>query len=188
MKISRDKEFTRRKDEARQPAWEPVKDMPAGKDRSVQDFDLRRARDAPVASEGRHRQRQPEPAEQTVPDYLPASAEVISEEHKSYLSDREGDISHAGEDALSSYGESRQPEYRGENFSFRQPEPSAMSGGTGKADGSKQTKPRRTMHQHGNKYQQRFQEAAKAEEQPEPLPENTKKTSKLEFKIGRAHV
>ncbi len=181
MKISRDKEFTRRKDEARQPAWEPVKDMPAGKDRSVQDFDLRRARDAPVASEGRHRQRQPEPAEQTVPDYLPASAEVISEEHKSYLSDREGDISHAGEDALSSYGESRQPEYRGENFSFRQPEPSAMSGGTGKADGSKQTKPRRTMHQHGNKYQQRFQEAAKAEEQPEPLPENTKKTSKLEF-------
>ena len=186
MTISRDKEFTRRKDEARRPAREPVKDTPAGKDRSVQDFDLRRARDAPSASEGRHRQRQPEPAEQAAPDSPSASAEAVWEEQKSYLSDREADISRVGEDAISFHGESDygkpgQPEYRGENFSFRQTEPSAVSGGTGKADGSKQTKPRRTMHQHGNKYQQRFQEAAKAEEQPEHLPEGVKKTSKLEF-------
>ena len=48
MIISRDKEFIRRKDEARQPAREPVKDTLAGKDRSVQDYDLRRARDAPL--------------------------------------------------------------------------------------------------------------------------------------------
>ena len=61
MIISRDKEFIRRKDEARQPAREPVKDTLAGKDRSVQDYDLRRARDAPATSTGRHRQRQPEP-------------------------------------------------------------------------------------------------------------------------------
>ena len=183
MTISRDKEFTRRKDEARQPAREPVKDTLAGKDRSVQDFDLRRARDAPAASEGGHRPRRPGPA---APDSPSALAEAVTEEQKSYLLGREADISRAGEDVLSShggsgYGEPGQPEYRGENFSFRQPEPSAPSGGAGKADGSRQAKPRRAMHQHGNKYQQRFQEAAKAEEQPETLPENTKKTSKLEF-------
>ena len=186
MKISRNKEFTRRKDEARQPAREPVKDTLAGKDLSVQDFDLRRARDAPAASEGRHRQRQQRPAEQAAPDYPSAPPEAVTEEQQSYHSDREADISHADEDAFSSrgksdYGEPEQPEYRGENFSFRQLEPSAPSGGAGKAGGSKQAKPRRAMHQHGNKYQQRFQEAAKTEEQPEPLPENTKKTSKLEF-------
>ena len=95
MKISRDKEFTRRKDEARRPAREPVKDTLAGKDRSVQDFDLRRARDVPVASEGRHRTQRPGPAEQAAPDSHSASAEAVSEEQKSYLSDREAEIGRA---------------------------------------------------------------------------------------------
>lgn len=105
-----------------------------------------------------------------MPDYPSASAEAVSEEQKSYLSDREADVSRTGEDAVSSYGESGQPEYRGENFSFRQPEPSGPSGGTRKADGSEQTKHRRTMHQHGNKYQQCFRKMSKVEEQPKPLP------------------
>ena len=180
MIISRDKEFIRRKDEARQPAREPVKDTLAGKDRSVQDYDLRRARDAPATSKGRHRQRQPEP------EYPSAAVEGALEEQNSYLSDREADISRTGADAASfyektGYEEYGQPEYQREHFSFRQPESSGSSGGTGKADGSEHTKHRSALHQHGNKYHQRFQEAAKAEEQPEPLPEDAKKTSKLEF-------
>ena len=97
MIISRDKEFIRRKDEARQPAREPVKDTLAGKDRSVQDYDLRRARDAPATSKGRHRQRQPEP------EYPSAAVEGALEEQNSYLSDREADISRTGADAASFY-------------------------------------------------------------------------------------
>lgn len=42
-------------------------------------------------------------------------------------------------------------------------------------------KPRHTLHQHGNEYQQRFQEAAKAEEQPVVRPEEPHKPSKLNF-------
>ena len=131
MIISRDKEFIRRKDEARQPAREPVKDTLAGKDRSVQDYDLRRARDAPATSKGRHRQRQPEP------EYPSAAVEGALEEQNSYLSDREADISRTGADAASfyektGYEEYGQPEYQREHFSFRQPESSGSSGGTGK--------------------------------------------------------
>ena len=141
MIISRDKEFIRRKDEARQPAREPVKDTLAGKDRSVQDYDLRRARDAPATSKGRHRQRQPEP------EYPSAAVEGALEEQNSYLSDREADISRTGADAASfyeknGYEEYGQPEYQREHFSFRQPESSGSSGGTGKADGSEHTKHR----------------------------------------------
>lgn len=63
MTISRDKEFIKRKDEARRPVREPVKDTLAGRDKNIQDYDLRRARDAPATSENRHRQRQSGPAE-----------------------------------------------------------------------------------------------------------------------------
>ena len=48
-----------------------------------------------------------------------------------------------------------------------------------------QTDRRSRMHQHGNKYQQRFQEAAKSEEPKEKPPEaaegEPKRPSKLEF-------
>ena len=145
--------------------------MLAGQSRGVQDYELRRTRDAPAASKGR--QRQPDLAES---EYL-----STSEEQNSYLSDREADISRTGADAVSSYEGPGQSEYQGEHFSFRQPESSGSSGCTGKAGGSEHTKHRSALHQRGNKYQQRFQEAAKAEEQPEPLPEDAKKTSKLEF-------
>ena len=43
------------------------------------------------------------------------------------------------------------------------------------------TEKRHTLHQHGNRYQQRFQEAAKAEEQAPSAPEEIKKPSKLTF-------
>ena len=44
-----------------------------------------------------------------------------------------------------------------------------------------ETEKRHTLHQHGNRYQQRFQEAAKAEEQAPSAPEEIKKPSKLTF-------
>lgn len=50
---------------------------------------------------------------------------------------------------------------------------------------SSQAERRSRIHQHGNKYQQRFQEAAKAEEPQEKPPEaaegEPKRPSKLEF-------
>ena len=95
MIISRDKEFIRRKDEARRPAREPVKDTLAGKDRSVQDYDLRRARDAPATSKGRHRRGGRNR------NILLLAVEGALEEQNSYLSDREADISRTGADAAS---------------------------------------------------------------------------------------
>ena len=177
MTISRDKEFIRRKDEARQPAREPVKDTLAGKDRSVQDYDLRRTRDAPAALGGRHKQRR---TEQETPESAPVWTDAVTEQESGTL-EQQADSSHIGEDARSSYGNPEQPQYQGENFSFRQTETSAQSGSAGKTGSSNHSGHRRTVHQHGNKYQQRFQEAAKAEEQQEPLSEEPKKTSKLEF-------
>lgn len=44
-----------------------------------------------------------------------------------------------------------------------------------------ETENRHTLHQHGNRYQQRFQEAAKAEEQAPSSREEIKKPSKLTF-------
>ena len=44
-----------------------------------------------------------------------------------------------------------------------------------------ETEKRHTLHQHGNRYQQCFQEAAKAEEQAPSAPEEIKKPSKLTF-------
>ena len=44
-----------------------------------------------------------------------------------------------------------------------------------------ETEKRHTLHQHGTRYQQRFQEAAKAEEQAPSAPETQKKPSKLTF-------
>ena len=44
-----------------------------------------------------------------------------------------------------------------------------------------ETERRHTLRQHGNKYQQRFQEEAKAEETPTAAPEEPKKPSKLTF-------
>lgn len=193
MTISREKEFMRRKDEARQPAREPVKDTLAGRDRSERDYDLRRARDAPAASGSRHRQRQPMPAEQ---EYRSDSVRNTAGESESYLPERKTESSLTSENTASAYGETEQPGHGSESQTFQQPEdyrqdrtfrqpedsrPSMQAEGTQKAGSSKQAKHRSALHQHGNKYQQRFQEAAKAEEQAEPLPEDVKKTSKLEF-------
>ena len=54
--MSRDKEFRRPKDAVRQPARKTETDVRAGEVRG-QDFDLRRARDAPVQEDNRHRGR-----------------------------------------------------------------------------------------------------------------------------------
>ena len=55
--MSRDKEFRRSKDDAaRQPARKTENDVRAGEVRS-QDFDLRRACDAPLQEDNRHRGR-----------------------------------------------------------------------------------------------------------------------------------
>ena len=52
--MSRDKEFRRPKDAVRQPAGKTETDVRTGEMRG-QDFDLRRARDAPVQEDNRHR-------------------------------------------------------------------------------------------------------------------------------------
>lgn len=155
MDISRDKEFRRTKDEARQPAKKAETDVLAGEVRSP-DFDLRRARAAPGPADGQHKERR-------------RYHEALREEQVS------------GDSAQDGYGGPRQDELELSGHDRFHESSRQGSGSTNAGD-----KPiRHRMHQHGNQYQQRFQEAAKAEEPQEKQPGaaegEPKRTSKLEF-------
>lgn len=155
MDISRDREIRRAKDEARQPAKKTETDVRAGEVRSP-DFDPRRARAASGPADGHHKERR--------------------RYHEAFQEDQL-----SGDSVQDGYGEPRQdePELSGHD---RFHESSRQDSGSTNA-GDKPI--RRRMHQHGNQYQQRFQEAAKAEElqekQPGAAEGEPKRTSKLEF-------
>lgn len=201
--MSRDKEFRRPKDDAaRQPARKTENDVRAGEVRS-QDFDLRRARDAPLQEDNRHKGRnlyQGASEDSTIPaadsgeDY-PASRQVSGDS----VQDSRGDPQQSGLDfsGRDSLHESRQQDsgrFRRQDADFSRRGGQALSGsGSSEASSASETGStnagetpgRRRMHQHGNKYQQRFQEAAKAEEPQEKQPGaaegEPKRPSKLEF-------
>lgn len=179
--MSRDKEFRRPKDTARQPARKTETDVRAGEVRG-QDFELRRARDAPVQEDNRHRGRnlyQGASEDGTVPaadsgvDYT-ASRQASGD----FVQDSRGDPQQSGPDfsGRDSFRESRQQDSGSSEASAASEAGSTNAG---------ETPGRRRMHQHGNKYQQRFQEAAKAEEPQEKQPGSAdgepKRPSKLEF-------
>lgn len=201
--MSRDKEFRRPKDDAaRQPARKTENDVRAGEVRS-QDFDLRRARDAPLQEDNRHKGRnlyQGASEDSTIPaadsgeDY-PASRQASGNS----VQDSRGDLQQSGLDfsGRDSFRESRQQDsgrFRRQDADFSRHGSQELSGSgsletsTASEAGSTnagETSGRRRMHQHGNKYQQRFQEAAKAEEPQEKQPGaaegEPKRPSKLEF-------
>lgn len=201
--MSRDKEFRRPKDDAaRQPARKTENDVRVGEVRS-QDFDLCRARDAPLQEDNRHKGRnlyQGASEDSTIPaadsgeDY-PASRQASGDS----VQDSRGDLQQNGSDfsGRDSFRESRQQDsgrFRRQDADFSRHGSQALSGSgsletsTASEAGSTnagETSGRRRMHQHGNKYQQRFQEAAKAEEPQEKQPGaaegEPKRPSKLEF-------
>ena len=202
MDISRDKEFRRTKDAVRQPARKTENDVRAGEVRS-QDFDLRRARDAPLQEDNRHKGRnlyQGASEDSTIPAAdlgvdCPASRQASGNS----VQDSRGDPQQSGLDfsGRDSFRESRQQDSgrfqrQDADFSRRGGQESSGSGSSEASSASEtgstnagETPGRRRMHQHGNKYQQRFQEAAKAEEPQEKQPGSAegepKRPSKLEF-------
>ena len=200
--MSRDKEFRRPKDAVRQPAGKTETDVRTGEMRG-QDFDLRRARDAPVQEDNRHRGRnlyQGGSEDGTVPaadssvDYT-ASRQASGDS----VPDSRGDSQQSGPNfsGRDSFRESRQQDsgrFRRQDADFSRRGGQELPGsGSSEASAASEagstnageTSGRRRMHQHGNKYQQRFQEAAKAEEPQEKQPGSAegepKRPSKLEF-------
>ena len=202
MDISRDKEFRRVKDAARQPARKTETDVRAGEVRG-QDFDLRRARDTPVQEDNRHRGRnlyQGFSEDGTVPAADSSVDHTASRQTSGdSVQDSCGDPQQSGPDfsGRDNFRESRQQDsgrFRRQDadFSLRGGQELSGSGSSeasaASAAGSTnagETPGRRRMHQHGNKYQQCFQEAAKAEEPQEKQPGSVegepKRPSKLEF-------
>lgn len=205
--LSRDKEIRRQKDAARQPARKTETDVRAGEMRG-QDFDLRRARDAPVQEDNRHKGRNlyqgaseggTVPAADSGVDFT-ASRQASGNP----IQDSRGDPQESGPDfsGRDSFRESRQQDsghsdsgrFRRQDADFSRRGGQELSG-SGSSEASAvsesgstnagETPGRRRMHQHGNKYQQRFQEAAKAEEPQEKQPGaadgEPKRPSKLEF-------
>ena len=197
--MPRDKEFRRAKDAARQPAGKTETDFRAGEMRG-QDFDLRRARDAPVQEDNRHRGRNlyqgasegvAVPAADSSVDS--AFSRQSSGDSDSFIQDSRSVPQQNGPDfsGRDSFRESRQQDsgrFRRQDADFSRRGGQELSGSGSSEAGSTnagETPGRRRMHQHGNKYQQRFQEAAKAEEPQEKQPGaaegEPKRPSKLEF-------
>ena len=167
--LSRDREFKREKKDTRMPVRDSHAEERMDTRHGEQDFDLRRARDAPssgVSRSGLKGTQAVDVSQETVPETA-------------------GQTERFGQDC-SQYQNVGQQDY----------EPDTLQGGdVGKPvrfhEGSEmpertaQAEQRHRMHQHGNKYHQRFQEEARAEEVKETQPASAdgepKKTSKLEF-------
>ena len=192
--MPRDREFQRKKKDTRMP----VRDSHAEERMEVRqggpDFDLRRARDAPP-SPGTSRNRR-----------YDAAAQPAAEDSQSFTADVPQQSGTSIPEDLTGRDLDHEPARYTETRSTLEPEPSTQDprrrnfryensrredSDSGSPDTERHTRgesgqtERRRMHQHGNKYQQRFQEAAKAEEQAaqegHAADGEPKKPSKLEF-------
>lgn len=138
---------------------------------SEQDFNLLRARDAPSSSGTARSRRYETAAQQAADDTQPSTADVQQADTSTLEHLTGKDLSH----------EPSAPEPRRRDFRYED------SRRADSDSGNSGTERRFRMHQHGNKYQQRFQEAAKAEEPKEKSPEaaegEPKRPSKLEFTV-----
>lgn len=202
--MPRDKEFQRKKKDTRMPVRDSHAEEPMDTRHAEPDFDLRRARDAP-SSPGTARNRRygaaaqpaaadlqqstfdmPRQADVSMPedfagrdmDYDPVGSPDVQE-----ISEQESVISEThGKD--SEYEDFRR-EDSGRGESDAEHPTGKISDRSGQAEQQRQTGQRHRMKQHGNKYYQRFQEAAKAgepqEKQPGASEAEPKRPSKLEF-------
>ena len=183
--MSRDREFQRKSKDARMPVRDPHKEDRMTTRQNEQNFDLRRARDDPSSGTSRnHRQAAPVPMEtdplQTMPEMTQQAetygSEPVTGNDNGYIAAQE--FFSQGTTGRTPFAEDS-PRY-----SFRNDSGTSASGDSSTTEGNAgQTGRRNRMNQHGNKYHQRFQEAAKDKEQVAQTEGGSepKKPSKLEF-------
>ena len=193
--MPRDKAFQRKKKDARMPARDSHAEERMDTRQSEQDFNLLRARDAPSSPGMARSRRYDTVAQQTAEgtqDFtadMPHQVDTSTPEH---LAGRDLDHEPVQEPETQSHlePEPSAQEPRRRDFRYRDSRREDSDSGNSNTghftqEESGQTERRHRMHQHGNKYQQRFQEAAKAEEPKEKPPEaaegEPKRPSKLEF-------
>jgi len=198
--MAHDREFQRKRKDTRMPVRDSHgEDQPAAR-QTEQDFDLRRARDTPSSVNGKTH-RQDIPVQTEFSHLSPETPASLLEQGEAYATALDGFSEHFETPDATRTAPPIQDNVRS---NFRQEasrrsfvtedvtdhdtgkyapssEGSAPPNGT---DRSGQEHRYRT-HQHGNKYQQRFQEAAQAEEQAaqkeKGMDSEPPKTSKLEF-------
>ena len=192
--MPRDKEFQQKRKDTRMPARDSHAEERMEVRQGGPDFDLRRARDAPP-SPGTSRNRR-----------YDAAAQPAAEDSQSFTADVPQQSGTSIPEDLTGRDLDHEPARYTETRSTLEPEPSTQDprrrnfryensrredSDSGSPDTERHTRgesgqtERRRMHQHGNQYQQRFQEAAKAEEQAaqegHAADGEPKKPSKLEF-------
>ena len=192
--MPREKEFQRKKKDTRMPIRDSHAEERMDTRQSEQDFNLLRVRDAPSSGTARSR-RYETAAQQAADDTQPFKADVPQQADISipeHLESRDMDHEPARAPETRNPLEpgTSAPEPRRRDFRYvysrRADSDSGNSGTERHTQGEPgQAERRSRMHQHGNKYQQRFQEAAKAEGPKEKPPEaaegEPKRPSKLEF-------
>ena len=188
--MPRDREFQRKKKDSRMPVRDPHAEERMDARQSEPDFNLLRARDAP--SSGTARSRRYDTAMQSTQDSatnIPHQADNSTPEH---LAGRDLDHEPVREPETRNPLELEPSAQEPRRRDFRYADSRREDSDSGNSDTghstqgeSNQADRRHRMHQHGNLYQQRFQEAAKAEEPQEKPPGaaegEIKRPSKLEF-------
>ena len=189
--MPRDKEFQRKKKDTQMPIRDSHGEERINTRQNEQDFNLLRARDAPSSS-GTTRSQRYDTAMQGTQDStadIPHQADNSTPEHLTgrdldYGAIKEPETRSPLEPELSAQ-EPRRRDFRYEDSRRRDSDSGTSDTGSSTQGETGQTERRSRMHQHGNKYQQRFQEAAKAEESKDKPPEiaegEPKRPSKLEF-------
>lgn len=205
--MAHDREFQRKQKDTRMPVRDSHREDRMISRQTEQDFDLRGVRDAPSSGSSRnHRQDIPaqmtEDISQNIPEIPQVNygAEILSDWADGGTTVQDSPFSRFSE-TEPARTESRSVENGRRNFrqndsgqvSFTESAPlhdprrygEKSFGAYETAEKSVEPEQRHQIHQHGNKYQQRFHEAAKSEEQAMQAENGSgselKKTSKLEF-------
>lgn len=198
--MAHDREFQRKRKDTRMPVRDSHgEDQPAVR-QTEQDFDLRRARDTPSSVTGKTH-RQDIPVQTEFSHLSPETPESLLEQGEVYATSLDGfsdrfEIPDAAgtESPIQDNGRSnfRQEASRRSfvtedvtDHDTGKYAPSSEGSATPDSTDRSGQEHRYRTHQHGNKYQQRFQEAAQAEEQAAQkekcVDSEPPKTSKLEF-------
>ncbi len=173
--MPRDKEFQRKKKDARMPVRDSHAKERMDTRQSEQDFNLLRARDAPSSSGTARSRRYETAAQQAADDTQPSKADIPQQADISipeHLEGRDMDYEPARAPETQNPLEpgTSAPELRRRDFRYEDSRRADSDSGNSGTERHTQGEPgqaerRSRMHQHGNKYQQRFQEAAKPRNQ-----------------------
>lgn len=178
--MAHDREFQRKRKDTRMPVRDSHgEDQPAAR-QTEQDFDLRRARDTPSSVNGKTH-RQDIPVQTEFSHLSPETPESLLEQGEAYATALDGFSEHFETPDAARTAPPIQDNVRS---NFRQEAsrrflvtenatdhdtgkyaPSSEGSATPDSTDRSSQEHRYRTHQHGNKYQQRFQEAAQAEEQ-----------------------